>query len=117
MKTGHELSIPGRHEARALADACDNGTVEVSARTGRGGGRLYTVSAPKRAEVRRRASEKCATAPIGGALTAQYQDQGSAPPRSASPTGCTGCGQPLDPSLASFGETTHPSCDPEGNPR
>jgi len=69
-----------RNDVRqALKRAVSSGAIEMSPRSGRGGGHLYTASAPKCAEVRQRTSEKCATAPIGGALTAQYADQVTAP--------------------------------------
>ncbi len=32
------------------------------------------------------------------------------------PRACAGCGNPLDPVLASLGDTTHPNCDPGGQP-
>jgi hypothetical protein len=68
----------------------------------------WTASAPSAPPVRQRTQSECASAPIGGALH-------SLPTRASAPSAhsavnCIGCGDPLDPVMATLGDTAHPGC-------
>ena len=85
------------HVRDALKAAVDRGEASRAPRSGRGGGFVYTASAPVRRsvpEVRQHTSEKCASAPIGRTAHTSPQIEPSSAPVGAVDDPCPGCVQP-----------------------